>query len=189
MNYWSGRILTALSCLVLISGCATTFNAEHHYDPAHDFSSYKTFAWISENPMRSSGSVGYPLPRLESMIMAEIEPTLLAKGYEKIDDASEADFVMSFTLGARSKIQVQSYPSVGMQSARWGTGYYGYKPNTYETRYREGMLAIDVFDVQQAKPVWHGYATSEIDNKVHEDLPGTIKAAVESVLSEFPPDP
>lgn len=49
------------------------------------------------------------------------------------------------------------------------------------------MLAIDVFDVAERQPVWHGVASKMINESDREDAAGTIKAAVDAILEGFPP--
>jgi hypothetical protein len=54
-------------------------------------------------------------------------------------------------------------------------------------QYREGTLAIDVFDVHTRRPVWHGWAQKELTRKDVEQSSASIHDAVESVLVKFPP--
>jgi hypothetical protein len=51
------------------------------------------------------------------------------------------------------------------------------------------MLALDVFDVSERRPVWHGVATKTINDSDREDAAGTVKAAVDAILVGFPPTP
>ncbi len=37
---------------VVLGGCPSGFKAIYDHDPAHDFSAYQTFAWISPRPMK-----------------------------------------------------------------------------------------------------------------------------------------
>ncbi|NCF15211.1 MAG: DUF4136 domain-containing protein, partial [Gammaproteobacteria bacterium] len=54
--------------------------------------------------------------------------------------------------------------------------------------YDKGMLAMDVFDVEERRPVWHGVATKSIKESDIKDLDGTIQAAVDAILEGFPPE-
>ncbi len=188
---------TAVLLLIasLTTGCATTFNATHDHDSSHDFSGYETYAWISDNPMKIGPTVVVPNPLLEPRIMRAVEAALEARGYSQASQPAEADFVLSFTVGSRENIRVDSYPtmSVGYSSGypshwRWGAAYHCCE--TTETRVREyttGMLAIDVFDVEERRPVWHGTASKRVDESDREDIEATIRAAVEAILEGFPP--
>ena len=177
-----------------LSGCATGFKATHDHDASHNFGSYKYYAWISENPMKVGPSTRINNPLVEERIMNAVEANLDAQGYEQVIDRRSADFVLSFTVGSRDEIKVDSYPSmsggIGYAYPRhwgWGGMYYGHGTETTVRQYTTGMLAIDVFDVEERRPVWHGVAEKRISESDRDDAVGTITAAVEAVLAGFPP--
>lgn len=181
---------------VLVVACATGFNATFDHDPANNFGAYKTFAWIAEHPMKVGTTDRIPNPMLEPRIMSAIENGLTAKGYSLVQNAASANFVLAFTVGSREEIKVDSYPSmtaghVGYGYPRhwgaWGGVHYGSTTETSVRQYTKGMLAIDVFDVAERRPVWHGVATKTINESDREDAAGTIKAAVDAILEGFPP--
>jgi len=182
-----------------LAACASTFEASYDSDPQQDFSGYQTWAWISENPM-IIGSTGDrpPNPLLQPRIMQKLEAGLAAKGYTRIDDPEAADFAVSFTVGSREEIRVDSYPSTyagyGMGGyPAWGGAYYGYgmgvSTNTQVRQTTKGMLALDVFDVAGRRPVFHAVATKTISDSDREKMDETIQAAVDAVLGAFPPPP
>ncbi len=179
----------------VLASCATGFKATHDHDPEQDFSAYQTFAWISAHPMKVGATNRIPNPLLEPRIMAAIDDALMAKGYTKVGEAKSADFVLSFTVGSREEIKVDSYPTMaGGYGARggypghwrWGGSYYGYGTETSVRQYTKGMLAVDVFDVKERKPVWHGFASKTIRASDRDDLDETINAAVDAILAGFP---
>ena len=133
-----------------------------------------------------------PNPLLETRIMSSIETSLQAKGYSLIENLDAADFAIAFTVGSRDEIKVDSYPSMSAGYSRWGGwggGYYGYGYGTETTvrEYTKGMLAIDIFDVGERRPVFHGRAEKTINESDREDVAGTIQAAVDSIMVAFPP--
>ena len=92
-----------------MTGCAT-INAKSDYDESADFGSYQTFGWISEHPLvMSDPAIASPL--FEGRAMAAIAQRLQANGYRLLEDASKADFAVSFSLGTRDQIRVNSYPT------------------------------------------------------------------------------
>lgn len=186
----------AVVAIAFLGGCATGFEATHDHDPAHDFGAYKTFAWVSEHPMKVGAVTRNPSPLLESEIMVTVESVLGAKGYKLVPDVNSADFALSFTIGSRDEIKVNSYPtmSVGYSGygypshwGGWGGAYYGSATEPTVRQYTEGMLAIDVFDVSDRRPVWHGVASKNISESDRKDSGATIQAAVDAILAGFPP--
>ena len=188
------RLLGTVIFLALLTGCASTFKASYDHDPAINFANYQLFSWISKNPMKVGQSVGAPNPLLEPRIMSALEKSLVAKGYEYVIEPRNADFVLSFTVGSREEIRVDSYPSMsaGYGAAyprHWGWGgmYYGVATETQVRQYTEGMLAVDIFDVGERRPVWHGVATKRINESDRDNMEATVKAAVDAILAGFPP--
>ena len=188
------RLLCTIFSLVLIAGCASTFEASYDHDPANDFKKYQSFAWISKNPMKVGKGVNVANPLLEPRITSTLEKALAAKGYKYVIEPKDADFVVSFTIGSREEIKVDSYPSMsaGYGMGRpghwgWGSMYYGYGTETQVRQYTEGMLAVDIFDVKERRPVWHGVATKRINDSDRDDMDATIRAAVDAIVAGFPP--
>ena len=186
----------AVATAALLFGCASTFKAMYDSDPTQDFTIYKTFSWVSEHPMKVGATARIPSPMLEHRIMVTVESALGTKGYRLVPDVESADFALSFTIGSREEIKVDSYPSMsGGYVGRgypgswggWGGAYYGYGTETTVRQYTEGMLALDVFDVAERRPVWHGVASKTISDSDREDAAGTVKAAVDAILAGFPP--
>ena len=189
----ASKLFAIFSVALLLGACAAPgFKAIHDYDDTVNFSSYQTFGWISQNPMRvgnvSSGPVS---PLLEPRIMSSLERALVAKGYRFAKDPNTADFVLSFTVGARDELRVDSYPAMGgsyyHHRGGWGGAYYGYGTETRVRQYTKGMLAVDIFDVRQRRPVWHGVAEKKITSDDRDNQSATIDAAVAAIAAGFPP--
>ena len=162
------------------------------YDPSADFADYKTFAFVSDNPLIVSEGTGPVNPMLEGRLMRAIETELTARGYEKVA-REDADFGVSFTVGSREKIRVDDFPEPYRGRWGWGVGYYGtYGSVGMESRvdvdqYTEGVLAIDIFDSAKRAPVWHSVATKRLTIKMLENPEASIREAVQLILAGFPP--
>ena len=190
----SSKALVAVLATTILGGCATGFKATHDHDASHDFNKYQTFAWISENPMKIGQTAVVPNPLLQPRIMRAVEQSLVAKGYRQVDKPKAADFVVSFTVGSREKVRVDSYPTMSMGYStgypghwRWGAAYHCCASYTRVREYTKGILAVDVFDVQERRPVWHGVASKTINESDRENIEETVRAAVDAVLAGFPP--
>jgi hypothetical protein len=131
---------------------------------------------------------GTPNPLIVQRAQDAIQAQLGNKGYVLVRDSATADFVVDFTIGAQERMDVESFPApYGVYWAHpgWWGPYWG---STVDVRkYREGTLSIDIFDGRSHRPVWHGWAKKELTSSDVEQSEAPIKAAVESVLSHFPP--
>jgi hypothetical protein len=179
-------------CLAMASGCASQIKPIIDYDPSGNFASYKRFSFISEHPMILSQGVAGVSPLAEGRIMAAIEDVLIGRGYTRVADPESADFAVSFTLGSRDQVRVDSYPEpyrggYGTWGRGWGGGYYGYGQSVNVSSYTEGILSIDLYDVKEHRPVWHGRATKKITTKVTDNPVPVINEVVLAIMSRFPP--
>ena len=197
------RVCLLIMALVSLglAACASTFEASYDSDPSQDFTVYKTYGWISENPMILGSSDRVPNPLLQPKIMTAVESAMTMKGYTKVDDPETADFALSFTVGSREEIRVDSYPSTYAGYGRagypaWGGSYYGYgyggmgmSTSTQVRQTTKGMLGLDVFDVETRRPVFHAVATKTISDSDRKKMDETVQAAVDAVMAAFPPPP
>lgn len=203
--------IAVAACALMLSGCATT-NFTSDFDQAHDFATFKTFAWAGESPMTVLGTTRVP-PTLEPKIAREVRAELEAKGYRYVETREQANFGVSFTVGSRNSTEVVQSPEtfwVNQNNWRWGRAYYPPYPaayrrpvavttttpvtvtNTDVRAYTEGTLAIDIYDVKSMAPVWHGAGTKTIDKSTSAGRlgsvdPAKIRAGVAKILKEFPP--
>lgn len=175
---------------LLATGCST-IQAHHDSDPQAPFATYKTFAWVTEEPlikpevgMTSSDRTANPL--LDPIIRGAVERNLAAKGFLQTRDPATADLVVSFSVGARDKIDVNSYPVGAGYRYGGGWGYGGGYATDVDT-YTEGVLALDFFDGKTKRAVWHGYATKRLSSSpTPEKRQATIDQATDAILAEFP---
>jgi hypothetical protein len=168
----------------LAAACAGV-QARSDFDPNARFDAYRTFAWLGEEPGKLPGGSGSEEidPLLARRIRESIESHLEARGYRKVDDRGAADFVVSFSVGKREKIQIQSSPTLS-------GGYYGYGgwyagSSVSARSYTEGTLAIDVFDGRSHLAVWHGWASKRMNQST--DRAALVDEVVGAILAQFPP--
>jgi len=178
------RLWALLPC-VLLASC-TTIRASSDYYAAADFTAYRTYAWIAGSPLIRSESARVEISALTVRRIREaIERELAARDFELVAAREQADFSVSFTVGARDMIVLNDYPPYYRGRWRWAPPYYW--PNVDVAMYTEGMLAIDVFDNATREPVWHGWTQKRILGTDIADPDATINAAVAAILADFPP--
>lgn len=172
---------TAMMVLMLAAGCAA-YDVDTSYDHNADFSGYESFAFMPERTLYVASDQPVS-PFLEENLESAVVKALTAKGYRLTADAQSADLVVAFTLGSREGIQASSYP-VTYRGA-WG---YGVVVQQTDVRsYTEGVLAVDMYDVDSRRPVWHGTARKHI-NKSDRGNAELIDEVVAAILAAFPPD-
>jgi hypothetical protein len=176
------------ACVLLLAwftvACAGV-QARSDFDPNARFDAYRTFAWPAEEPGTLAGAAGTEGvdPLLARRLRESIESHLEARGYRRLDDPAAADFVVSFSMGRREKIRIQSSPTLDGRSYGYGGWYAG--SGVTATSYTEGTLAIDVFDGRSHLAVWHGWASKRV-NETTERV-ALVDEVVGAILAQFPP--
>lgn len=188
-----GKIIAASLATLLaltLGACSSSPNIRSTYDYNRevDFSSYRTYAFISEHPMAVSEAQGAVNPLLENRLKEAIRIAMNTKGYSEVSDPETASMAIGFTVGSRDKIKVDTYPST-FHTGYARRGYYlGYDYGT-ETRvrqYTEGQLAVDVYDVASHHPAYHGVASTRISDSDRANPQATLNAVAAEALAGFP---
>ncbi len=183
------RLLVASLLLGLsLSGCATIQSGSHH-DESATFDGYRTFSWMSEDPMIVGAGEGPPVsPLTQKKIVNAIDGELTRKGFVYTASREAADFVLSYTVGTRERIEASSYPSAYRGSWGWHLyGRYYYETEYVHRTYTEGTLGVDIFDGKTKQPVWHGWASKTISTSDRKNPAPSIDKAVMAIFEDFPP--
>jgi len=173
------RALLAMGAAFLLASCATIPEIASDYDRSANFATYHTFTLMQrQHP-------GIPNPLVAIRAEEDITQELLRRGYTLAADPTSADFTVDFTIGSQERTDINSYPAAYAGPWFLGAPYWG--TNIDVRQYREGTLAIDVFDGHTHRPVWHGWAQKELTRKDLEQPAEPISKAVSSILAKFPP--
>ena len=184
-------VWVTFACL-LATGCATPKSITTDFDNSVDFSKFRTFSWIDPHPLIRSATQRPLSPLVERRLMSNTRDLLTSQGFRFEDNPADADLVVAFTIGSRDGIVIETLPTRSFNSSarrqRPG-GWRGYwTGNTVSTRqYTEGQLAVDIFDVAEARPVWHGSAGRQITRSDREVSDELVREALEAILADFPP--
>jgi hypothetical protein len=187
------KLLIITTLIAFTAGCAThsakvDFDRNTEIETVH----YKTFAWLTNAKIMAAPVDINPV--MKERVDSSIEQAFMAKGYQLVDDPENADFAISYTVGSRDKIKVNSYPATYNSGFGWGRGYYGGRDyygsmsmgtETSVRQYTEGKLAIDIYDVKTHQPVWHGWATKRLTSENSEDPLAMINEVVLQVVNKF----
>jgi hypothetical protein len=176
--------LTLITAIALLAACAT-LTVGSDFDRNTGFSGFHAYSWM---PREHYGTRN---PLVVQRARDAIQVEMGKKGFAYVTDPAAADFVVDFTIGARERVEVESYPVPYAGPWSWGyPGWWGYPywGNAVDVRkYREGTLSIDVFDAHGHRAVWHGWAKKELSQADIDHSEASIPLAVAAVLASFPP--
>ena len=174
------RAQLGIGAAFLLASCTTTPEIASDYDRSANFATYHTFTLMQREHR------GLPNPLMAIRAEEDITQELQRRGYALATDARSADITVDFTLGSQERTEINSYPETYPGPGLLAGAYRGSNIDVRH-QYREGMLAIDVFDGHTHRPVWHGRSQKELTRKDLEQTAEPISKAVRSVLAKFPP--
>lgn len=167
------------------------------FKPDYNFSAVKKVAFfeksgqvIGDNPLTLSDMQ-------KDRIHSALSFALRNKGLEIVDDASQADLLLSWHLVTENKTDVRTYDTPAMGP------YYGY--NRYSmyncwscvggmsggtdvsvSNYTQGTFIVDMIDPELRKSVWRSTTQSRLKGQLEQDQ-GKYNAAATNVMASFPP--
>lgn len=172
----------ALALLLALAGCAT-MRPTTDVDPAVDFSGYETFTWIDDNPLVRTDTQRPLSPFIEQRLMTAARSGLTERGLRFVEDPQAADLAVAFTIGSRQGLRVTEYPTTQWNHP-WRGGWRDGMVRT--TPYTEGQLAIDIFDVETSRPIWHGTVSRRLTGRERAEPGEVLENAVHAILRRFP---
>jgi Domain of unknown function (DUF4136) len=178
--------LLAATSLLNLGGCTTAPEVRADYDRTADFSTYKTFGFVSPLGTDRGGYQSVVSQHLKAATQREME----ARGMRF--DATAPQLLVNFSATLSDKLRVTSMPSMYM-----GAGYYGYRGGMYSawplyhdtttvTQYKEGTLNIDVVDAARKQLVWEGVVVNSVTQEMLDDVPAAVNAAVKAAFVKYP---
>ncbi|WP_456452963.1 DUF4136 domain-containing protein [Hydrogenimonas sp.] len=181
-------LLAALTALMLLAGCSGR-SLETRQNEMYDFSHLKTVAIIHpeiDDPRTTSAQ------EIFDRLIAE---EMRKKGYTVVKDRSQADFVITYHLGATDGRQLSNdYRVIGIVPTYYSPhyGHYGYSyvvgQSTQSHEFSEGKIIVEAFDPHQENIVfWNAKMTDKLKAfKTREEREAFLKKVVEQVFANFP---
>lgn len=175
-------LLTSVLVLGSLAGCQTTPTTSFDYVEGTEFSNYRSFSWVEGKSLRFHTMQAHVSPLLEQHLKDAATISFAKAGLRYVDDASQADLLMAFTVGSRERILTDGYfgsfgPAISgdeLDLSYWANNSRNLGP------FIEGQVCVDLFDRKSGQPVWHGTADEDLDRDDlgfwREHLPGIMAA-------------
>jgi|SwirhirootsSR3_FD_contig_51_5219248_length_798_multi_2_in_0_out_0_2 Domain of unknown function (DUF4136) len=164
--------LSAAALLIPAQAFAQKVNVD--FDPAAQFSSYKTYGWAQGTPS--------PNPLGEERIHAAVEERMAAKGFTKSDNPQV--MIATHVVTKEEKEIISTGYGYGYGYYRYGGGMSTATVNTYI----QGTLVLDMYDAAAKKLAWRGTATDTVSDKTDKNTK-KVNSALDKMMKQYPPPP
>lgn len=187
INHFLIQALIMCFSILVMTSC-TGIKTGTHYDEKYYFDGYKTFSWVSENPIAQDENNAIKIsPLTLKKIVQSIQSELESKGYQYTEDIENADFGLTYTVGSRAALSFDSFPLDYRQDWDWYWRGNLHTVNQWHAQtWTEGTLTIDIFDNRNKEPIWHGWATKTVSSSDQKNPTKSIKLAVSKIFKDFP---
>src|SRR5215471_15831032 len=153
-------LLRLLAAAAILAVPAVAGNVKNDFDPAVDFTRFKTFAIIGGQDIEKSGWLDEPemRERFKNFVSGALE----MRGLVEVPKDAPHNLAVRFWVARRAKqeVQVVDYgPTMmwGGYPPYWG-GYWGWSYEEYIVHnYVQGSLVVDLIDPTTKELVWRTY--------------------------------
>jgi uncharacterized protein DUF4136 len=177
--------------LVLMSGCQSVPATNYDYSETARFGDYQTFSWLAKNPVGFHKTMEAHVSPLIGQHLKEAAISAFADaGLRYVEDPTDADVLMAFTVGSRERIVANGYNGyfgyaiLGDETA---TGYW-YDNNQNLGSFVDGQICVDLFDRKTGQPVWHGTAEESLSEPELDYWRERIPTILDHIARGYPPE-
>ena len=202
------RALFLTLASVFLAACATgpkTPVVDFRQD--YNFGAVKTVAFYHESGMVSGDNPVQLSDMQRERLDTALGDALAARGFQLVDNASEADLLMSWHLVTQHQTDVHQTASFGFGYGRgyryghvgyryggfydpfscgYGPGYGGLHPTVFVQNYTRGKFIVDMIDPVTDKSVWRGITESRLRDDPTIEQEKYVETA-NFLFSTFPP--
>lgn len=188
----------ALFIVVLATACTSSppkpdvdFNSEYNFSAVKKVAFYKSSGMVTgDNPVQISDMQRNRADRA-------LQLALENKGISFVEDAKDADLLLSWHLSTQDKTDVRTYQSAGYSGGGYYGGYNRYsryncwncgggQTEVSVRNYTEGTFIVDMIDPAAHQSVWRSVTQSKVKGDRKEEQEAYNQAAA-VILADFPP--
>ena len=183
-------LLSGLFAAVLALTACTTPRVRSDVDSRVNLANYHTYDW---GPIGDPGTAGGPAfgnPLNYKRLRAAVDANLARQGLQPVADGATPDCIVAVAIGSRQvledydRVPVRVGMGWGWRHPGWVGGFDWSTDGVYS--YREGRVAVDLFDAKTHEPIWHASVDQDLSYLTGDDAEARINAVVAAMFTKFP---
>jgi hypothetical protein len=178
-------------------GACASLRVTTDANPNLSLATCHSYSFAREHTVNAGQPGAWGNPLNADRLRADIEANMTARGIPLVDDKA-ADCVVGYAIGTRQVFNdyyggwgagwgMGMGMGMGMGYGGWGGGPgfggWGYDGPWVED---ETRIAVDVFDVQAHKAIWHGAVGQDASDLRGKNAEAKISAAVTAIFEKMP---
>ena len=178
----------ALVLLVGVTSCRS-FRVRSDWDEAVAFDGLRRYAWL-EPPVVAGADPFADNSLLRNRVRAAIETNLTGRGFERVENPADADFLVTYGVLLDEKLKVNGgvttyggYAGYGPWPIGMGATYGSYGVRTYQ----DSTLIIDFLNPASQDLVWRGWASGILQTRDRDPGSRRFEGGIKAVLDAYPP--
>jgi hypothetical protein len=171
---------------VALTAC-NTLPVTTDVNPGMSVSNCHTYTFAQEHVANADQPSAFGNPLNAERLRVAIESNLAAKGIQRVADHGAAECVVGYAMGSRQVFN-DYYGGFGLgfgygwRHGGFGGGW-GYDGPWVEN---ETRIAVDLFDSQSKKPIWHASVSQNVSDLTGPNAEARINAATAAIFTKFP---
>jgi hypothetical protein len=183
----AGLVVLSAASLGTLSGCA--LQARSDVDTKASLAVCHNYSFGDAARNRLEPTVAFANPLNEKRLREAIAANLVAHGLQPAAEGVAADCTVGYAIGSRLAIEPAS-PRFGW-GIGLGMGHHGgvggsvaWNSGPYD--YREGRVAVDLYNAHSNEALWHAYVDEDVTQLTGDEAEKRINAAVAAIFAKFP---
>jgi len=169
--------------LMCFTAACTTPRVTTDSNPRFSMASCHTYNWAGSFRSNRGSVPNFANPLNEDRLRAAIAANLLSKAVQLATDKASADCLVGYGIGVHRVVE-GFYPYAwGRFGWRRGFVGWGWGPPYV---YREGVIAVDLYDGKSRQPIWHASAEQNISGLTGTAAENKINSAVAAIFAKYP---
>lgn len=180
-----------LSAMLGLTACNTP-SVRHDQDARVNMANYHTFGWEQVKD-EAAGGAAFKNPINEKRLRDAVQANLVNQGLQPAAEGATPDSYVTVAIGTRQTIEVEDrWPGhfgfgwgyYGRRYSGFGTGFNWTTDGLYD--YREGRIAVDLYDAKTRQAIWHAAVEQDLSYLTGSKAEQRINDIVAAMFTKFP---
>ena len=174
----------AIATIIASTAC-TSLRVTSDVNPGLTASQCHSYAWAGAFHANPGVAQNVANPLNETRLRNAIAANLQSKGVAPA--TADADCLVGYGIGVQSVVE-GGYP-YGPYGWGWAgrRGFYGgWGWYDYPYVYREGIVAVDLYDARSRQPLWHARVDQNVVGLTGDAADKKIREAVAAIFTKYP---